>query len=183
MAQLLRFQQTRRCAVLIAVLLTLTPRQGHTDESPAPSDRLSSDELQLLKEEEGIDIELQEGRPLAPLSSEPYVMIEEDIRESGAPDLPTLLNRMLGAGVPQVTGSEITPPARAGRDPVVGSLVVLVDGRPIQVDRSDPFTWSNISVALPDIQRLEMWRESASAIEGMSRDHVVVKITTKTPRK
>jgi iron complex outermembrane receptor protein len=181
MAQYLRFQQTQRCAVLIAVLLTLTPRQGHTDESPAPSDRLSSDELQLLKEEEGVGIELQEGRPLAPLSSEPYVMIEEDIRESGAPDLPTLLNRMLGAGVPQVTGSEITPPARAGRDLVPGSLLVLVDGRPIRVDRSDPLTWSNIPVTVPDIQRVEMWRESASGVHGDSSEQVVVKITTKRP--
>jgi iron complex outermembrane receptor protein len=144
---------------------------------------LFSDELQLLKEEESVGIELREGHPISSLSSEPDVLSDEDIRESGVADLPTLLNRMLGAGVPQVTGSEINPPARAGSDLVAGSLLVLVDGRPIHVDRSDPLTWRNIPVTLPDIQRLEMWKKSASAVHGSRSDQVVVKITTKRPEK
>jgi iron complex outermembrane receptor protein len=90
---------------------------------------------------------------------------------------------MLGAGVPQVTGSEINPPTRAGSDLVAGSLLVLVDGRPIHVDRSDPLTWRNIPVTLPDIQRLEMWKTSASVVHGSRSDQVVVKITTKRPEK
>jgi iron complex outermembrane receptor protein len=168
---------------VITVLLTITPDPAHADELAAPSDQFKSDELQLLKEEESVGIELQEGHPISSLSSESYVMSEEEIRESGATDLPTLLRRILGADLPQVTGSAINRRARVGGELVVNSLLVLVDGRPIQVDRSDPLTWRNIPVTVPDIQRLEMWKESASAVQGSSSEQVVVKITTKRPEK
>jgi iron complex outermembrane receptor protein len=82
-----------------------------------------------------------------------------------------------------VTESAINRRARAGGELAANSLLVLVDGRPIHVDRSDPFTWRNIPVTLPDIQRLEMLKESASAVQGRSSDQIVVKITTKRPSK
>jgi iron complex outermembrane receptor protein len=167
----------------MTVLLTITPRPGHADELAAPSDQFISDELRLLKEEESVGIQLQEGHPITSVSSAPYVMSEEDIRESGATDLPTLLGRILGVGVPQVTESTINPRAHVGGELVVNSLLVLVDGRPIHVDRFDPLTWRIIPVNLPDIQRLEMWKDSPSAVHGSSSDQVVVKITTKRPGK
>jgi iron complex outermembrane receptor protein len=183
MAQYTRLQHAQRCAVVMTVLLTMTPSPGHADELAAPSDQFMSDELQLLKEEESVGIELQERHPISSLSSEPYVMSEEDIRESGATDLPTLLQGILGLAVPQVTESAINRRARAGGELAANSLLVLVDGRPIHVDRSDPFTWRNIPVTLPDIQRLEMLKESASAVQGRSSDQIVVRITTKRPGK
>jgi iron complex outermembrane receptor protein len=183
MAQDPRLQHAQRRAVVIAVLLTITPSLGHTDDLAAPPDQFKSDELQLLKEEESVGIELQEGHPISSLSSEPYVMLEEDIRESGATDLPALLGKILGVGVPQVTGSEINRRALVGSEIVSNTLLVLVDGRPIRVDRSDPLTWRNIPVTLLDIQRLEMWKESPSAVHGMSSDYVVVKIITKPSGK
>jgi iron complex outermembrane receptor protein len=167
----------------MTVLLTSTPRLGDADGLAAQSDQFMSDELQLLKEEESVGIELQEGHPISSLSSAPYVMSEEDIRESGATDLPTLLGRILGVGVPHVTESAINPRAHVGGELVVNSLLVLVDGHPFHVDRSDPLTWRIIPVNLPDIQRLEMWKESASAVHGSRSDQIVVRITTKRPGK
>ena len=183
MAQYIRLQHAQCYAVVITVLLTMTPNPGHADELAAPSDQFKSDELQLLKEEESVGIESQEGHPISSLSSEPYVMSEEDIRESGATDLPTLFQRILGLAVPQVTGSAINRRPPAGGELAVNSLLVLVDGRPFHVDRSDTLTWRNIPVTVPDIQRLEMWKESASAVNGSSSEQVVVKITTKRPKK
>src|SRR5574341_816399 len=166
----------RRSAVLIAVLLTITPSPGHTDDVSSASDRFFSDELELLKEEESVGIETLEKQPISPSSSEPYVMTEEDIRKSGATDLPTLLQRILGLDDPQVTESDINRRARVGSQRMANSFLVVVDGRPIQIDPSDPLTWKTIPVTLPDVQRLEMWKESAAAVHGFHGFDVVIKI-------
>jgi iron complex outermembrane receptor protein len=168
---------------LIAVLFTITPSPGQTDDVSTPSDRFRSDELELLKEEESVSIESREKQPIPPSSSEPYVMTEEDIRESGVPDLPALLRRMLGFDAPQVTESDITDRARGGSQRVANSFLVVVDGRPIHIDRSDPLMWKHVPVTLHDVHRLEMWKESVSAVSEFAGYDVVIKIITKKPEK
>lgn len=183
MAEFRRFRHVCRSAVLIAVLYTITPNSGHTDEVVIPPDQILSDELQLLKEEEGIGIRQREGQPVSPSSAEPYVMVEEDIRQSGAEDLTTLFRRILSFDAPRTTGSDINRRARVDDQPIANNLLVLVDGRSTYVDASDALTWVNIPVTLPEISRLEMWKESASPIHGVNEYHIVIKITTKIPGK
>jgi len=183
MAQHPGCRHVHRSVVLIAVLYTITPDSGHADELVIPPDQILSDELQLLKEEEGIDIQQREEPPVSPSSSEPYVMVEEDIRQSGAEDLTTLFRRILSFDAPRTTGSDINRRARVDDQPIANNLLVLVDGRSTYVDASDALTWVNIPVTLPEITRLEMWKESASPIHGVNESHIVIKITTKIPGK
>src|SRR5262245_27425873 len=159
MAQHQRFRQAKRSAVLIAVLFTIAPCPGQADDASTPFDRFLSDELELLKEEESVSIESQKEHR-NPSSSEPYVMTEEDIRKSGATDLSTLLRRILGLDVPQVTESEFHRRADADRQPIAKSFLIVVDGHPTHIDTSDALAWKNIPVTLPDVQRLEMWKNS-----------------------
>jgi len=183
MAEYPRFRHVCRSAVLMAMLYTIAPNSGHTDEVVIPPDQILSDELQLLKEEEGIGIQKREEPPNSPSSLQPYVMVEEDIRESGAEDLTALFRRILSFDAPRTTGSDSNRRARIDEPPTTNNLLVLVDGRSISVDASDALTWMNIPVTLPEITRLEMWKESASPIHGVNESHIVIKITTKTPEK
>ena len=183
MAEYPRFRHVCRSAVLMAMLYTIAPNSGHTDEAVIPPDQILSDELQLLKEEEGIGIQQREEQPISPSSLQPYVMVEEDIRESGAEDLTALFRRILSFDAPQTTGSDSNRRARIDEPPTTTNLLVLVDGRSTSVDASDALTWVNIPVTLPEITRLEMWKESASPIHGVNESHIVIKITTKTPGK
>lgn len=179
-----RLTHARRSAVVMAVLFTIiTPSPGHTDDASPVWDRFLSDELQLLKEEESVSIESAEKQPIPPSSSEPYVMTEEDIRESGAADLPSLLRRILGRDVPPVTESDISGRARVESPRMANSFLVVVDGRPIHVETSDALTWKAIPVTLADVQRLEIWKESAAAAHGFHGYDVVIMIITKTPAK
>lgn len=61
------------------------------------------DELQFLPEETVLTPNYQE-QPISEAPSNIYVITEEDIRQSGATDLPTLLRQVLGMSVIGRTG-------------------------------------------------------------------------------
>ncbi|HEY6972952.1 MAG TPA: hypothetical protein VI359_01485 [Nitrospiraceae bacterium] len=183
MAEYPRFRHVCRSAVLMAVWYALTPNSGHTDEVVKPPDQILSDELQLLKEEESVDAGSQAVRPISFSSSEPYVMTEEDIRNSGAEDLPALFRRILSLALSQMAGSNINRGDRVDDQPIANNLLVMVDGHSSYIDASDALTSMNIPVTLPEIKRLEMWKESTSPSQEANTYHLVIKISTKTPGK
>jgi outer membrane cobalamin receptor len=179
------FGHVRCSVVLAAMLLTIAPSPGCTDERRfTSSGRPLSDELQLLKEEESVNIEPRDGKPIPPLSSEPYVMTEEDIRESGATDLPALLRRILGLDVSQGAEPDITDSRiRVESQLVANRLLFVLDGRSININTSDPLPWENIPVALSDVTRIEVWNKSASVSHEFSSYDAVIKIRTKTSER
>src|SRR5262245_52833211 len=183
MAQYPRSRHAQPTAVLMAVVFTIMPSLGQADDASTPFDRFLSDELELLKEEESVSIESQKEHRIPSSSSEPYVMTEEDIRKSGVTDLSTLLRRILGLDVPQVTESEFHRRADAERQPIAKSFLIVVDGHPTHIDTSDALAWKNIPVTLPNVQRLEMWKDSPSAVHGFQGYETVIKITTKMSGK
>ncbi|MFZ1842645.1 MAG: TonB-dependent receptor, partial [Nitrospira sp.] len=50
-----------------------------------------SEELELLKEEETVSIATRHEQPISQAPSNVYVITDEDIRHSGATDIPTIL--------------------------------------------------------------------------------------------
>ena len=180
MARHPRFQPARRVLILCAILLTIVPSQGHTDDLATPSDRPLSEELQLLREEESVNIELRDGQPISPLSSERCLMTDEDIRKSGVTDLPTLLRLILGLDVPQGGGPAIDDCIRVDSQFNANKLLLVVDGRSIHINLSDALPWDTVPVTLPNISRIEVWNET-SAIHGLYDYDAVINISTKTP--
>ncbi|MBP6265254.1 MAG: TonB-dependent receptor plug domain-containing protein, partial [Nitrospira sp.] len=71
-----------------------------------------SEELELLKEEETISIATRHEQPISQSPSNVYVITDEDIRHSGAADIPTILRRVPGLDVMQVTGADFNVSAR-----------------------------------------------------------------------
>ncbi len=175
-----RFQPARRLILLTAMLLPIVPSQGHTDDLATPSDRPLSEELRLLREEESVSVELQDGQPISLLSSERCLMTDEDIRKTGATDLPTLLRLILGLDVPQGARPAIDDCVRVESQLNANRLLLVVDGRSIHINLSDALPWETIPVTLQDISRIEVWNE-ASAIHGLYDYNAVINISTKTP--
>lgn len=62
--------------------------------------------LQLLKEEETVSIASRYEQPISQAPSNIYVITDEDICHSGTTDLLTILRRVLGIEIMQVTGAE-----------------------------------------------------------------------------
>jgi len=86
------------------------------EDSPplsVPTEKVrANEELELLKEEETVSIATRYEQPISQAPSNVYVITDEDIRHSGATDIPTVLRRVPGLDVMQVTGADFNVSAR-----------------------------------------------------------------------
>jgi iron complex outermembrane receptor protein len=163
-------------------LLALSPIQGHAqDTKPIVPEEIVSGEMELLKEEETVSIASRYEQPISEAPSNVYVITDEDIRQSGAIDLPTVLRRIPGIEVMQVTGAEFNVSVRGDNQLTANKLLVMVDGRSIYVDSQGLVFWKAIPVTLPEIKRIEVLKGPASAIYGFNAFDGIINIITKSP--
>ena len=83
------------CPAFFAIaLLMVFPVTGRAEEDMnelgAPTAGNIPDELKLLKEEETVSIASRYEQPISQAPSNVYVITDEDIRQSGATDLPNV---------------------------------------------------------------------------------------------
>jgi len=138
------------------------------------------DELLFLKEET-VTIASRHEQPISEAPSNVYVLTDEDIRHSGMTDLPTLLRRIPGLDVMQVTGADFNVSIRRDNQLNANKLLVMVDGRSIYVDMQGGLAWKNIPVTLPAIRRIEVLKGPASIMYGFNAFDGAVNIITKSP--
>ena len=93
------------------------------------------------------------------------------------------LRRLLGFDVPQITSSDLSRRPRIDSQLIKNKALVVVDGRSIAIDTSDVSGWNIIPVTLPEVNRVEVWKESLSAVHEDIAYHIVIKIITKPGRK
>jgi len=167
--------------VLLFVSLDAAQAQDNTSTLSTPLDYGIPDELQLLKEEEMVSIASRYEQPISQAPSNVYVITDEDIRHSGATDIPTILRRVSGIEVMQVTGADFNVSIRGDNQLNANKLLVMVDGRSIYVDMQGGLSWKNIPVTLPEIKRIEVLKGPASVLYGFNAFDGVVNIITKSP--
>jgi len=97
---------------MLAALLTVglsAPVQAETPpEAPQTAQEAPlAEELELIKEEESVSIASRYDQPISQAASNVYVITDEDIRQSGAIDIPTLLRRIPGMEVMQMNGTDL----------------------------------------------------------------------------
>lgn len=172
---------------LSAVLLLLCLSSVAAAEPPPVIDESMtsavSNELELLKEEETVSIASRYEQPISQAPSNVYVITDEDIRQSGAIDLPTVLRRVPGLEIMQMTGGDFNVSARGGNQPFANKMLVMVDGRSIYGDVQGTVFWKSIPVTLPEIKRIEVLKGPASAMYGFNAFDGVINIITKSPEE
>ena len=176
------------CPAFVAIALWMAfPATARTKENKnelgAQSAQSIPDELRLLKEEETVSIASRYEQPISQAPSNVYVITDEDIRHSGAPDLPTILRRVPGLEVMQVTGASYNVSVRGNNQQGSNKLLVLVDGRSIYVDVQGTMYWKAIPVTLPEIKRIEVQKGPASVMYGFNAFDGVINIITKSPEE
>lgn len=109
------------------------------------------------------------------------VITADDIRRSGARNLPTLLKRLPGVDV--FTGSPGTEEVTmGGYNQVLGARVmVLLNGRQIYVGAFGEVFWSSLPVELDEIRQIEVIRGPQSALYGFNAVDGVINIITFDP--
>ncbi len=140
------------------------------------------DEALYLKEET-VSIASRYEQPISEAPSNVYVITDEDIRYSGATDLPTVLRRIPGLEVMQMTGADFNVSMRGNNQLGANKLLVMVDGRSIYEDSQGAVFWKAIPVTLPEIKRIEVQKGPASVLYGFNAFDGIINIITKSPEE
>lgn len=109
------------------------------------------------------------------------VLTADDIRMSGATNVPDLLRRVAGVDVMQLSAAQPDLAVRGFNRELSNKVLVLIDGRSIYQDMlATPF-WGTLPISIRDIERVEVIRGPASAVYGANAVTGVVNIITRTP--
>ncbi len=175
--------------LLLATLLTANMGnvvQAELIETEKPARSTEADPieaLELIKEEESVTIASRYEQPISQAPSNVYVITDEDIRHSGAADLPTVLRRVPGLEVMQTTGADFNVSVRADNQLFANKLLVMIDGRSIYLDGQGLVFWKAIPIALPEIKRIEVLKGPASVLYGFNAFDGVINIITKSAQE
>jgi iron complex outermembrane receptor protein len=148
-------------------------------QSSAEPEHPPISELELLKEEESVSISARYEQPISEAASNVYVITDDDIRHSGAIDLPTILRRIPGIEVIQMTGADFDVSARGDNQARANKMLVLIDGRSFYLDVQGEVLWKMLPISLPEIRRIEVLKGPASALYGFNAFDGVINIITK----
>ena len=169
--------------MLTIVCVAQAPLPGYAEESSIQSNQAPIPELELIKEEETVSIASRYEQPISQAPANVYVITDEDIRHSGASDLATVLRRVPGLDVMQMSGADFNVSARGNNQLFPNKMLIMVDGRSIYLDSQGGMYWKMIPVTLPEIKRIEVLKGPASSIYGFNALDGIINIITKSPEE
>ncbi len=109
------------------------------------------------------------------------VLTEEDIRSSGATNIPDLLRRVVGVEVMSLSAGQPDVSIRGFNRELSNKVLVLLDGRSLYLDLLGNTAWATLPVSLEEIERIEIIRGPGSAVYGANAMTGVINIITRTP--
>jgi iron complex outermembrane recepter protein len=171
--------------LLTSCLLAGIPHSWAQPPLPRTSSSMEQslhDEALYLKEET-VSIASRYEQPISRAPSDVYMITDEDIRLSGATDIPTLLRQIPGIEVMQTNTVAFNVSVRGNNQLRANKLLIMIDGRSVYIDQSGTVVWKLLSVALVEIKRIEVLKGPASAVYGFNAFDGVVNIITKSPEE
>ena len=164
MTRLTGLQKSLLLGMLTIMLIAQVPIPGYTEELGTQSDQALIPELELIKEEETVSISSRYEQPISQAAANVYVITDEDNRHSGATDLPTILRRIPGIEIMQMSGAGFNVSARGIKQPFANKILVFADGRSIYQDVQGVVFWKTIPGTLPEITPIKVLNGPASSI-------------------
>jgi iron complex outermembrane receptor protein len=109
-----------------------------------------------------------------------FVISQEDIRHSGALNIPDLLRMVPGLDVAQIDDGKWAISARGFNGQYSYNLLVLIDGRTVYTPIFAGVFWDSQNVPLDSIERIEVIRGPGAAVWGSNAVNGVINIITKS---
>jgi iron complex outermembrane receptor protein len=159
-----------RLAILMAVALPAWPQQKTED--------LTSKSLEDLMNIEVTSVSKKEQK-LSRTASAVFVITHDDIRHSGATNIPDLLRMVPGMDVAQINSNTWAITTRGFNGEFSNELLVMVDGRTVYLPTFGGVFWDVLDVPLENIDRIEVIRGPGGAIWGANAVNGVINIITK----
>ena len=111
-----------------------------------------------------------------------FVITQEDIRRSGATNIPDLLRMVPGMDVSQINANDWAVSARGFNQQFSNKLLVLIDGRAVYTPLLGGVNWDTQDVPLEDIDRIEVIRGPGATLWGANAVNGVINVVTKSGR-
>jgi iron complex outermembrane receptor protein len=121
----------------------------------------------------------KKGQKLSQVAAAIFVITKEDIRRSGATNIPDLLRMVPGMEVAQINGSTWAVGSRGFNGQYANKLLVMVDGRSVYSLTFSGVFWDTLDLPLFDIERIEVIRGPGGTIWGSNAVTGVISIFTK----
>jgi outer membrane receptor for ferrienterochelin and colicins len=109
------------------------------------------------------------------------IVTAEDIRRSGARDIPGVLRHVVGIDVQQWGNDSADVSARGYNQALSSRLLVLIDGRQVFADFYGYTPWATLPVELAGIRQIEIVKGPNSALFGFNAVGGVINIITSNP--
>jgi outer membrane receptor for ferrienterochelin and colicins len=109
------------------------------------------------------------------------IITAEEIRRSGAKDIPGVLRHAAGVDITEWGNDNIDVGVRGYNQAYSARLLVLVDGRQVYADTFGGVPWSAVPVSLDAIRQIEIIKGPSSALFGFNAVSGVINIITYNP--
>jgi iron complex outermembrane recepter protein len=168
--------------VQAAVLLLVVGCEAVRGQAPpapqAPPSDLTQVSLESLMNMEVTSVSKKEQN-LSQVAAAVYVITQEDIRHSGATNIPDLLRMVPGLDVAQINANTWAISSRGFNSEFANKLLVLIDGRTVYTPLFGGANWDTFDVPLEDIDRIEVIRGPGGTIWGANAVNGVINVITK----
>src|SRR5258708_1287499 len=165
---------TRGHLGLAAALLTAIP--AYCQEKPRD---LAEKSIEALMKVEVTSVSKKEQK-LSSVAAAIFVISQEDIRRSGATNIPDLLRMVPGLDVAQINANTWAISARGFNLQFADKLLVLIDGRAVYTPLFGGVYWDTQDVPLEDIERIEVVRGPGGTVWGANAVNGVINVITKS---
>jgi iron complex outermembrane receptor protein len=164
-------------ATLALSAALVSPSQTHT-ASPATGN-LADYSLEDLMNMKVTSVAAKEQR-ISKAAAAVYVLTAEDIRRSGAANIPDLLRLVPGVNVEQIDANAWAISMRGFADRYDNKILVLIDGRSVYSPVFSGMMWDAVDVPLEEIERVEVIRGPGGTVWGANAVNGVINIITKS---
>lgn len=178
-----RQRQPRPCSPLAGLALALT---GLVLLQGSAGAAATEEALPDLGIKDLMNIEVtsvsKRAQKLSETAASVYVITSEDIRRSGARNVPEALRLAPGVDVAAMGGGRYAVTIRGDNSRFSNKLLVLIDGRSIYTPLFSGVFWEAQNLVLDNIERIEVIRGPGSAVWGANAVNGVVNIITRHTR-
>ena len=163
--------------VLLFTFFTIIP------SSVILAQEVGGKEMLMFAEVPTVITAARRAQPLTKAPAFVVVVTGDEIRRSGATNLPEALRMVPGLDVFQAGSSNSQVAIRGFSAPLSDKTVVMVDGRSVYLDLENVVLWENNVVSMDDIDRIEIVEGPVSPLYGANAFSGVINIITKTPEQ
>ncbi len=192
MTNIRRRAQLTEFVLLVAALAIFAPARANC-QAPAPIAGQSAPPIPVrgdltdMSIEDLMNLEVTSGakkdEPLQRTAAAIFVITSEDIRRSGATNLPDVLRMAPGLDVAQTSGNTWAVSSRGFNDAFANKMLVLVDGRTVYSPVFSGVFWDAQDILLADVERIEVITGPGAALWGTNAVNGVINIITKNSAK